>query len=77
MLYNEEIKNSIISELQNKAISLACNAINLSELGFHQSENFMALQATQMLLNAYENVDVFSQKQQDEIDYLYNTIRRL
>ena len=77
MLSNEETKNSIISELQNKAISLACNEVELSGLGFHQSENFMALQLTQMFLNAFENIDVFSQKQRAKIENLYNTMRRL
>ena len=76
MLYNEERKNAILDDLQNKLVSLAYNAVKFSELGFHQPKNLMLLQIDYILYNAFESIDVFSEKQHNEFENLYNSLRK-
>ena len=75
MLYNKDIRKQITDTLENKVSVIVDYNIALAEQGMLASkDNSANLSATLMLIDAFENIDVFSYEQQNNLENLYNKI---
>lgn len=77
-MYNDEIRKTIITNLEGKEISIIENAIFLSTQGYVVNRaKHLKLDWTSIILNAFENINVFSEEQQHKIELLYNKLSTL
>ena len=75
MLYNKDIRKQITDTLENRVSVIVDYNIALAEHGMSTSkDNSANLSATLMLIDAFENIDVFSYEQQNNLENLYNKI---
>lgn len=75
MLYNKDIRKQITDTLENRVSVIVDYNIALAEQGMLASkDNSANLSATLMLIDAFENIDVFSYEQQNNLENLYNKI---
>lgn len=75
MLYNKDIRKQITDTLENRVSVIVDYNIALAEQGMLISkDNSVNLSATLMLIDAFENIDVFSYEQQNNLENLYNKI---
>lgn len=75
MLYNKDIRKQITDTLENRVSVIVNYNIALAEQGMLISkDNSANLSATLMLIDAFENIDVFSYEQQNNLENLYNKI---
>lgn len=75
MLYNKNIRKQITDALENRVSVIVDYNIALAEQGMLTSkDNSSNLSATLMLIDAFENIDVFSYEQQNNLENLYNKI---
>lgn len=74
-MYNDEIRNTIISDLESKAISVCDTAIVLASQGYLINKSkYVRLDWASILLHAFENIDVLSDEQQHNVELLYNKL---
>lgn len=78
MLYDDELKQAML-DILDKRVSGIANAINaLVEEGFVPNKNKKTvLDWSIILIHAYENIDIFSKEQQDNLDSIYNRVLKL
>lgn len=77
-MYNDEIRKTIITDLEGKEISIIENAIFLATQGYVVNRaKYLKLDWTSIILNAFENINVFSEEQQHKIELLYNKLSTL
>lgn len=75
MLYNKDIRKQITDTLENRVSVIVDYNIALAEQGMLISkDNSANLSATLMLIDAFENIDVFNYEQQNNLENLYNKI---
>ena len=75
MLYNKDIRKQITDTLENRVSVIVDYNIALAEQGMLASkDNSANLSATLMLIDAFENINVFSYEQQNNLENLYNKI---
>lgn len=75
MLYNKDIRKQITDALENRVSVIVGYNIALAEQGMLTSkDNNANLSVTLMLIDAFENIDVFNYKQQNNLENLYNKI---
>lgn len=76
MLYNNEnIKESVLVTLENRATSIANSIQALFDAGYIPNKNkYIILEWSTILFHAYENIDVLTKEQQEKIDRLCNLI---
>lgn len=77
-MYNDEIRKTIITNLEEKEINIIENAIFLATQGYVVNRSkYLKLDLTSIILNAFENINVFSEEQQHKIELLYNKLSTL
>ena len=74
-MYNDELRKSIITDLESKELSIVNTIAVLASQGYviNQAKH-IKLDWTSIILNAFENINVFSEEQQHKIELLYNKI---
>lgn len=77
-MYNDELRKSIITDLESKELSIVNTIAVLASQGYviNQAKH-IKLDWTSIILNAFENINVFSEEQQHKIELLYNKISTL
>lgn len=77
-MYNDELRKSIITDLESKELSIVNTIAVLASQGYviNQAKH-IKLDWTSIILNAFENINVFSEEQQYKIELLYNKISTL
>ena len=78
MLYEENLKQTMLDVLENRVSSIAdCIQILFAE-GYIPNKNKMTiLNWASILIDAYENIDVLSEEQHNRLDILYNRVLKL
>lgn len=77
-MYNDKIRKSIISDLENKAMDVVKTSIALASQGYLVNrKKYIKLDWTSLLLSAFENIDILSDEQQHNIELLYNKMTSL
>ena len=77
-MYDDELRKTIITNLESKELSIVNTAIVLASQGYVVNRaKYIKLDWTSIILNAFENINVFSEEQQHKIDRLYNKLSTL
>lgn len=77
-MYNDVIKKNILDDLESKAISIVNTSIALVSQGYLVNKSkYIRLDWSSILLHAFENIDIFSEEQQNNIERLYNKVSNI
>ena len=72
---NNDFKNSIITDLENKEVSIVENTIFLCSQGYVVNKSKkIKLDWTSILLHAFDNINIFNKETRDKIEQLYNKL---
>ena len=78
MLYDEKLKQVMLDILENRVSGIADSINILVSEGYIPSKNKRTvLDWSIILINAYENIDIFSKEQQQKLDIIYNKVIKL
>ena len=77
-MYNDELRKTIITDLEGKELSIVNTSVVLAFQGYVVNQaKYIKLDWTSIMLNAFENINVFSEEQQHKIELLYNKLSTL
>lgn len=77
-MYNDELRKTIITDLERKELSIVTTAVVLASQGYVVNRvKYIKLDWVSIILNAFENINVFSEEQQHKIELLYNKLSTL
>lgn len=78
MLYENKITDTMLDVLQDRMSGIAdCIQLLIKEGYLPNKNKTIILNWSSILLDAYENIDVFSKEQQKKLDILYNKVLKL
>lgn len=74
-MYDNDIRETIINDLENKSISLSNTTIALSSQGYiiNKSKQ-IKLDWTSIILHAFKNINIFNDEQKHKVELLYNKL---
>jgi tRNA A37 threonylcarbamoyladenosine dehydratase len=77
-MYKEEIKEAVVDVLQNRVSAIADCIVALLDEGYIPNKNKTTiLNWSSILIDAYDNINILSKKQQESIDRIYNKVLKL
>ena len=77
-MYNDVIRKSILDDLEGKVISIINTSIALASQGYLVNKSkYIRLDWSSILLHAFDNIDIFSEEQQNNIERLYNKVSNI
>ena len=77
-MYNDELCKNIITDIESKKLNIVNAAVFLASQGYVVNQSkYIKLNFASIILNAFENINVFSEEQQHKIELLYNKLSRL
>lgn len=78
MLYNSKLKQVMLDVLENRMSSIAdCIQVLLAEGYVPNKNKITILTWSSILIDAYENINIFSEEQQKKLDIIYNKVLKL
>lgn len=79
MLYdNDDLKQVMLDTLHERVSSITNCIVALLNEGYIPNKNKTTIiNWSSILIDAYENIDVFSKEQQNKLDILYNKVLKL
>lgn len=78
MLYDETLKKVVLDVLENRVSGIANCITGLNELGYTPNKSKLDILGWVMILiDAYENIDIFSEEQQHNLDIINNKVLNL
>ena len=78
MMYESYLNKAMLDVLKNRMSGIADSITVLIDKGYVPNKNKMTiLNWTPILIDAYENVDVLTKKQQNKLDIIYNKVLSL
>lgn len=78
MLYEKNLKQSMLDVLFLRTSSIADCIQALFEEGYSPNKKKKTILSwTSILIDAYENIDVLSKEQQNNLDRIFNTVLKL
>ena len=77
-MYNDVIKKNILDDLKSKVMSIVNTSIALASQGYLVNKSkYIRLDWSSILLHAFENIDKFSEEQQNNIERLNNKVSNI
>lgn len=77
-MYDDNLKDTIVSNLESKAISICNTALALASQGYLINKSkYIRLDWSSVLLNAFENIHVLSDEQQSKLEQVYNKLNNI
>ena len=77
-MYNDVIKKNILDDLESKVMNIVNTSIALVSQGYLVNKSkYIRLYWSSLLLHAFENIDIFSKEQQNNIERLYNKVSNI
>lgn len=77
-MYNDVIKKNILDDLESKAMNIVNTSIALVSQGYLVNKSkYIRLDWSSILLHAFENIDIFNEEQQNNIERLYNKVSNI
>ena len=74
-MYNDEFRKNIITDLESKELSIVNAAVVLASQGYIVNRaKYIKLDWASIIINSFENINVFSEEQQHKIEHLYNKL---
>ena len=78
MLYEPDLKDSMLDILNNRLSGIAdCIQVLLAEGYIPNKNKITILNWSAILIDAYENINIFSEEQQKKLDVIYNKVLKL
>ena len=78
MLYDEKLKQTMLDVLEQRVSGIADSINALTADGFVPNKNKKTvLDWATILIHAYENIDIFSEEQQRNLDNIYNKVIKM
>lgn len=78
MLYDVELKKSIISSLEDRELIIVNFMVAIANEGYIINNNKkVILSFSSILIHAFENIDVFNKEQHEKLETLFNKIQKL
>jgi len=78
MLYDDKLKEAMLDILENRMSGIADCIQVLFEEGYVPNKNKTTiLNWSNILINAYESIDILTKEQQNKIDVIYNKVMNL
>ena len=78
MLYEPTLKDTMLDVLENRMSGIADCIQVLFDNGYIPNKNKMTiLNWTAILIDAYQNIDIFSIEQHNKLDNIYNRVLKL
>ena len=78
MLYDNDLKEVMLDTLHERVSSITnCIVVLLNEGYIPNKNKTTIVNWSSILIDAYENIDVFSKEQQNKLDILYNKVLKL
>lgn len=78
MIYEESIRQQVLDALHKRVSSISGIIITLSNNGFTPNKNKLTkLIWNSMLIDAYENINVFDEERHKKLDNLYNEVANI
>lgn len=75
MMYESYLNKAMLDVLENRMSGIADSILVLIDKGYVPNKNKMTiLNFTPILINAYENIALFTEEQQNKLDKLYDKI---
>lgn len=72
------IDAALLSEVQRQQVALAENTAYLASVGFLSKENFEnRLSFISILIDAYENLELFNKSQKKNLNLIYNKVMKI
>ena len=77
-MYNDELRKTIITDLESKELSIVNTAVVLASQGYVVNRvKYIRLDWSSILIHAFENIDIFSEEQQNNIERLSNKVSNI
>ena len=77
-MYNDDLRKSIIIDLESKELNIVNTVVVLASQGYLVNKSkYIRLDWSSILLHAFENIDIFSEEQQNNIERLYNKVSNI
>ena len=77
-MYNDAIRKTILDNLEGKVINIVDVSMTLASQGYLVNKSkYIRLDWSSLLLHAFENIDIFSKEQQNNIERLYNKVSNI
>ena len=78
MLYDTKLKQAMLDVLENRMSGIAdCIQVLLAEGYIPNKNKITILNWSAILIDAYENINIFSEEQQRNLDVIYNKVLKL
>ena len=78
MLYDVTLKKAMLDILNQRVSGIADSVSVLVSEGYIPNKNKKnILNWGMILIDAYENIDIFTKEQQDNLDVIYNTVIKM
>ena len=78
MLYDTKLKQAMLDVLENRMSGIAdCIQVLLAEGYIPNKNKITILNWSAILIDAYENINIFSEEQQKNLDVIYNKVLKL
>jgi len=78
MLYEPNLKQAMLDVLEERMSGIADCIVVLLDNGYIPNKNKVTiLDWSSILIDAYENVDVLTKEQQNNLDIIYNRVLKL
>lgn len=75
MMYESYLNKAMLDVLENRMSGIADSILVLIDKGYVPNKNKMTiLNFTPILINAYENIALFTEEQQNKLDKIYDKI---
>lgn len=76
MSYNVKLKDTIVSTLENRVLTIVDSIIKLTSEGYKINNNkIVNFNVSLLLINAFENIEVFNENQQENLEMIFNKIK--
>ena len=77
-MYTDKLRKTIITDLESKELSIINTVIVLASQGYVVNRaKYIKLDWASIILNAFENINIFSEEQQHKLELLYNKLSTL
>lgn len=74
-MYDDNIKNTILDNLESKVTSIVNTAVALASQGYLVNKSkYIRLDWSSILIHAFENIDILKPEQQHRIELIYNKL---
>ena len=75
MLYDVNLQDTIVDTLNAKVSTIVESIVILTEEGYVPNRRkIIQLDWSSLLIHAFENINVFSEEQKKNIEYIFNTL---